>query len=136
MHTGYCATISDSALHVPTSDIMCPHRSFLDDDGLTWQAWDVVPSWGERRIHQRRQAEAGPPPHIGERRLADRRKHRGIRIGLTPNLASGWLAFECEGMRRRATPIPDRWHELDEESLRAIWRAAEHLPPRRGRLIE
>jgi hypothetical protein len=115
---------------------MSPHRRFTDDDGLLWQAWDVTPSWGERRTHQRRQRNEGPPPHTGERRIADRRKHRGIRIGLTPALAGGWLAFESEGIRRRIAPIPEGWDALSDDELRALWRAAEKIEGRRRRLIE
>ena len=115
---------------------MSPHRHFADDDGLTWQAWDVVPSWGERRMHQRRTSTSGRPPGAPERRVADRRKRRGIRIGLAEALSGGWLAFECKGMRRRVAPIPEGWETLTEDELRALWRDAEKLPERRGRLIE
>lgn len=115
---------------------MCPHRQFTDDDGLLWQAWDVIPSWGERRVEERRKDDAGPPSGLDERRATDRRKRRGIRIGLTSNLVNGWLAFESDGMRRRLVPIPDGWEALDEEQLRTLWRKAEQLSPRRGRLIE
>jgi hypothetical protein len=115
---------------------MSPHRHFVDDDGQLWQAWDVIPSWGERRAEDRRQSDLGPPEGMLDRRLADRRKRRGIRIGLTSNLVHGWLAFEYKGERRRLVPIPDNWEKLSEEELRALWREAEHLPPRRGRLIE
>lgn len=115
---------------------MCPHRQFQDDDGLLWQVWDVIPSWGERRKQQRRQLKGSPPAGFTERRLADRRKRRGIRIGLTEDLTQGWLAFECQGMRRRIAPIPSGWDSLSEDELREAWRAAEKLPQRRGRLIE
>ena len=115
---------------------MSPHRQFTDDNGLRWQAWDVVPSWGERRMKQRRAKDLGPPRGTSDRRLAERRRIPGIRINLTPDLVGGWLAFECSGQRRRVVPIPQRWDELPEEALRALWREAEQLPPRRGRLIE
>jgi hypothetical protein len=115
---------------------MSPHRQFLDDDGLPWQAWDVIPSWGERRIQQRRQQLTSPPPGTGERRIAERRTRHGIRIGLTERLAEGWLAFESRGLRRRVAPIPEDWHELTDDALRTMLREAEQLPPRRGRLIE
>ena len=114
---------------------MSPHRSFFDDENNNWSAWDVIPSWGERRVRERRQRDLGPPPD-GERRIADRRRIRGIRIALTPSLAGGWLAFESGDSRRRMVPIPVDWHTLPDEDLRALLRAAEPLPRRRKRLIE
>jgi hypothetical protein len=50
-------------------------------------------------------------------------------------LANGWLAFESNAERRRLAPIPAAWHLMPEERLRALWRTAEALPPRR-RLVE
>jgi hypothetical protein len=115
---------------------MCPHRSFKDDEDREWAAWDVIPSWGERRQGERRATGASGPPQAGERRHTDRRRLRGIRIALTPRLAEGWLAFESSDARRRLAPIPADWHLLSEEQLRTLWRAAEELPNRRKRLIE
>jgi hypothetical protein len=115
--------------------IVSPHRNFRDDDGQEWIAWDVIPSWGERRRGERRSTGAGGPPATGERRGLDRRSRRGIRIALTPRLADGWLAFESNDERRRVAPIPAEWHLMSEERLRALWRNAESLPPRR-RLVE
>ena len=114
---------------------MSPYRNFRDDQDQEWTAWDVIPSWGERRRTDRRTAGASRPPATGERRLAERRRHRGIRIALTPRLAEGWLAFESNDERRRVAPIPDQWHLMEEEALRALWREAELLP-RRRRLVE
>lgn len=114
---------------------MAPHRDFHDDDKQAWTAWDVIPSWGERRQSERRRAGAGSPAATGERRRAERRVHRGIRISLTPVLSHGWLAFQSGAERRRLAPIPSDWHLLTEDGLRDLWRAAERLPPRR-RLIE
>ncbi|MEO5817328.1 MAG: hypothetical protein ABIT20_18820 [Gemmatimonadaceae bacterium] len=82
-----------------------PHRNFRDDDDREWSAWDVIP------------------------------RRRGVRIALTPRLAHGWLAFESNDERRRLAPIPAEWHLMPEERLRALWRDAEALPPRR-RLLE
>ena len=99
-------------------------------------AWDVIPSWGERRVLQRRQKDIGPPMQTGERRKAERRQKRGIRIALTAGLAGGWLAFESDSERRRLVPIPGGWHELAETELRRLWREAEVLPRRKRRLVE
>lgn len=113
-----------------------PQRDFRDDDDQPWTAWDVIPSWGERRRGERRAHTGAPPRGSGERRRAERRHHRGIRIALTPRLAGGWLAFESGVMRRRLAPIPSEWHLLPEDRLRELWRAAEPLPHRKRRLIE
>ena len=115
---------------------MSPHRQFTDDRGLTWQAWDVFPHWGERRSYQRRQLAGQPPEGTRERRISERRTRNGIRIGLSPRLTQGWLAFECQGLRRRIAPIPGGWHQLSDEELSALLRDAEEIAPRRGRLVE
>lgn len=116
---------------------MSPHRTFRDDAARLWNAWDVHPTWGERRAHERRLKSGAPPPaRSSDRRLAHRRRTTGIRIALPPRLASGWIAFECGDERRRVAPIPAGWAEVSEDLLRALWATAEHLPPRRKRLVE
>jgi len=111
-----------------------PHRTFRDATSRLWNAWDVIPAWGERRRQDRRIASG---QHDVERRLANRRRRQGeLRIALPPRLAGGWLAFECGDERRRLAPIPEQWHELSEEQLRALLQRAEQLPPRRRRLVE
>jgi hypothetical protein len=112
-----------------------PHRTFRDDAARLWNAWDVMPAWGERRHTDRRQ-RADDPPSMGDRRRRDRRHLRGLRISLPPQLAKGWVAFECDTDRRRVAPIPAGWHELPETQLVALWRSAEQLPPRRKGLVE
>ena len=115
---------------------MTPHRDFRGDDDCAWSAWDVIPSWGERRHVERRQRELGAPAQSGDRRHRQRRTRHGIRIALPRALASGWLAFESGTSRRRAVPIPPDWHLLPDDGLREIWRSAEQLPQRRRRLVE
>jgi hypothetical protein len=113
-----------------------PHRTFLDDLSRLWNAWDVIPVWGERRTTERRI----PAPHgdarTTERRVRERRRTRGLRIALPPRLARGWIAFEHFDERRRVAPIPHGWSDLPESGLRELWRDAEQLPPRRRRLVE
>ena len=121
---------------MPCKAFMCPHRQFRDDDDQLWSAWDVIPSWGERRRGERRVGTGAPPRHTGERRRMERRQHRGIRIALTPHLADGWLVFESGTARRRLVPIPPEWSVLPDEDLKRLWHDAEHLPARRRRLIE
>jgi hypothetical protein len=119
-----------------TESSVTPHRTFNDDAARLWNAWDVVPSWGERR-HRERRAEPGlPPAALSERRRIERRRRTGIRIALPPRLAQGWIAFECGDERRRVAPIPSGWENLSEAGLRELWAGAEELPPRRKRLIE
>jgi hypothetical protein len=112
-----------------------PHRTFYDDVSRLWNAWDVIPHWGERRRDERRKGR--DPERKGERRLVDRRQRTGeLRISLPPRLARGWLAFESGEDRRRVAPIPDQWHERSDDELRELWRGAEQLPPRRKRFVE
>src|SRR2546430_9317719 len=95
-----------------------PYRNFTADDDSPWTAWDVIPSWGERRRGERRSVGSTPPSTSGERRRVERRRIHGIRVALSPQLANGWLAFESGESRRRLAPIPKEWHELPEEQLR------------------
>lgn len=115
---------------------MSPSRDFHDDSGRLWTAWDVIPSWGERRQGERRGRAHGVPSGGIDRRRAERRRHRGIRIGLPAALSGGWLAFVSGVERRRVAPIPHAWDALPDEQLRALWRRAERLPDRRRRLVE
>jgi hypothetical protein len=115
---------------------MSPHRTFTDDLARLWNAWDVIPAWGERRTTDRRSRSEPAGPRVVDRRGRDRRRVRGIRIALPPRLARGWIAFECGDERRRIAPIPAGWEELPESRLRELWRDAEQLPPRRKRLVE
>jgi hypothetical protein len=52
-----------------------------------------------------------------------------------PNLPepfqSGWLSFDSGSETRRLSPIPEGWHLLSDEELRALCDRAEHAAPRR-----
>ena len=115
---------------------MSSHRTFLDDLARLWNAWEVIPAWGERRVAERRAHVEGTGGRTIDRRLRERRRVSGLRIALPPRLAHGWIAFECGDERRRVAPIPDGWDALSEAGLRDLWREAEHLPPRRKGLVE
>ena len=119
-----------------TESSVTPHRTFNDDMARLWNAWDVVPSWGERRQRERRSEPGLPPAALLDRRRVERRRRRGIRIALPPRLAQGWIAFECGDERRRIAPIPPGWEELSETGLRKLLGQAEQLPPRRKRFVE
>ena len=115
---------------------MSPHRTFLDDLARLWNAWDVIPAWGERRTAERRRQQETPDARVIDRRMRERRRLRGLRISLPPRLVNGWIAFEHGDERRRVAPIPAGWDDLPEPGLRELWRGAEQLPPRRKRLVE
>ena len=112
------------------------HRTFLDDDARLWNAWEVIPAWGERRTAERRHPVDAAASEIVERRRRERRHARGVRIALPPRLAHGWVAFECGDERRRVAPIPLQWVSFSDAELCALWRGAEQLPPRRKGLVE
>lgn len=46
---------------------------------------------------------------------------------------SGWLCFDSGPEKRRLSPIPDRWQELDDDRLRQLADTAERSRPRRSR---
>ena len=81
------------------------HRTFTDPNGTSWQVWDVRPTTSAEIMTLRQE------------------------------LASGWLAFECERERRRLVPIPTGWETWPVERLCAACGTAVTQPARR-RLIE
>jgi hypothetical protein len=72
-----------------------PHRLFIDDSGVQWDAFVVYPSRPKGR-------ETLPPP-----------------------FDKGWLAIQCPEGVRRLTPIPEGWRECsNEEFCKLLERAA------------
>lgn len=104
------------------------YRSFTDSAGMQWDAWDIVPQLGERRVAERRRA--GQPIPFGDRRAGERRIVTSRRAALTGALASGWLCFEGSGEKRRLSPIPEDWARCPESQLEAYCRIAR--PVRRS----
>lgn len=49
--------------------------------------------------------------------------------------ASGWLAFETKGEKRRLSPYPDVWANMPDDELEQLCRQAAPVKPSR-RLIE
>src|ERR1043165_9223243 len=100
------------------------HRSFRDNDGREWDAWEVVPTAVERRI-----AKSGGW-------TADRRHTQETRVLVPDDLQHGWLAFQCGRERRRLAAIPDDWSEMTGEQLRELLERAERrvrarrMPPK------
>lgn len=94
------------------------YRTFSDDAGRLWEAWDVVPrgimlAAPERRmLAERRTGETRPTLVDDERRAIARR------VAVTPGMEGGWLAFRSGHDRRRISPIPDEWSVWSDERLR------------------
>lgn len=108
-----------------------PIRSFRTDEGVTWQVWNVTPGRGaisERRVGSDRRSPDPVIRYTGpERRTsADRRRPPAF---LSPDLATGWLAFECPTEKRRLTPIPQKWEEMPEAELRRLCDEARPVAP-------
>lgn len=76
------------------------HRSFSDPDGVEWAVWSVHPM------------ERPEKPRL-----------RGT-------FQQGWLAFESRVGKRRLSPIPEGWQQMDEAALRALLARAEPAPRR------
>ena len=112
------------------------HRVFRASDGRDWQVWNVVPgAWrqnGWNGLEARRVERRSPDPVLAytgpERRKADRRTEGCV---VAPDLAAGWLTFECDAERRRLTPIPRGWADLADEELDRLREAAVPAPSRK-----
>jgi hypothetical protein len=86
------------------------HRIFVDQHGVSWEVWDVLPGWADRR----RSDDRRETPRV---RKAERRALLGKRIGVRAELADGWLCFRGGGEKRRVAPIPDGWEGFDDAKL-------------------
>ena len=98
------------------------YRTFIDSDGVEWQAWDVLPKAIERRISERR--THGERLSFPDRRRLDRRQVHGRWTPLTSGLRDGWLCFDGGGDRRRLTPIPRDWEDCEVDALERYCRLA------------
>jgi hypothetical protein len=103
------------------------HRTFRDDSGREWDAWEVVPTAVERRISRRMLASSASSK--------ERRQVADARVVVPPELQKGWLAFQSGTERRRLAPIPEGWSELSDTELIALLQRAERRS-RARRLIE
>lgn len=105
------------------------YRTFSDDSGRQWEAWDVIPrgimlAAPERRtIPDRR----GDPPRLVS--LEDDRRAGMRRVAVSPGMEQGWLAFRSGADRRRISPIPDGWSEWTDERLREACAHAHVIGP-------
>ena len=103
-------------------------RSFTDASGVEWQAFDVVPRSEERRSYDRRGPDAKEVTLAdgsdADRRDSERRLTVGTSMSFLNAASGGWLCFECEGERRRLSPIPDSWMSCATAQLERYCRAA------------
>jgi hypothetical protein len=98
------------------------YRVFTDSSGTDWQAWDVIPKAGERRLADRRLAAERVA--FPDRRVQERRVLAGRWTLLSGSLRDGWLCFEGAPGRRRLTPIPGDWDHCAESTLEHYCRSA------------
>ena len=84
------------------------HRTFRDDQGREWDAWEVVPTAVERRLA--RDGAIRKPS-------TERRKVQEARVLVPEDLERGWLAFQSGTERVRLAPIPNEWAEMTDEEL-------------------
>ena len=76
------------------------HRTFVDVRGVTWSVWAVHP------------------------------QHSGThRAGLRGTYLQGWLAFVCEAEKRRLSPVPEGWMQVDDAELERLCATAEAAKP-------
>lgn len=87
----------------PAQEALPPHLTFTADDGAVWTVRAVRPA-----------------------------RVTASRTRLPGDFEHGWLAFENGEAKRRLSPIPDGWEELDEAGLRELCRQATPAPGRRG----
>jgi hypothetical protein len=87
------------------------YRRFEDEDGETWEAWEVHPAAVERRVNRDRRSSA---------REIDRRGSAEVRLVIPRELRGGWLALQSGDRRLRISPIPDGWMHLDDDALRRL----------------
>lgn len=109
-----------------------PYRNFIDSDGNDWQVWDIIPRLSEQRTagQERRQRESLIT--FAERRSRTRRLITSRRAYLSGAYAHGWLCFDCEGDKRRLSPIPADWPGCSDRQLAKYLERAERVLPHRS----
>jgi hypothetical protein len=104
------------------------HREYTDSEGVTWQAWEVIPQSVERRkLRERR---------VAPRDEHDRRLRHEVRLRTSKGDADGWLVFEAPSVKKRLRPIPTGWHLASTAELESMCARAERAHRTSRRLIE
>lgn len=101
-----------------------PYRTFADDQGKSWEIWEVRPTNVERRGTDRRHDQA--TSWTGAERRSDTNRRRKLSGRLDPShpLAHGWLVFKADDEKRRLAPIPPNWETCHGPELRELWEQA------------
>ena len=87
------------------------HRIFQDENGTSWEAWDVRPSIVQLTLRQTGVASASNNPGFA----------------LPPDLRDGWLAFHSADESRRLAPIPVTWSMLSDAELCQLAETARRI---------
>ena len=124
-------------------------REFTDADQRLWQVWDTVPKSAEEdevfarnaqilaeAERRRRQGDAavrgGTSESDDERRLS--RPLAEVAASALRRFSEGrehgWLTFMSGDEKRRLSPIPERWEELDDTGLAALLARGERVEQR------
>jgi hypothetical protein len=94
------------------------HREFTDEDGRTWEVWDVHPSGLESS------GSGGLSREVIDLESTVRRL---LRLNLPNELREGWLAFRSDEESRRLAPIPSSWVALEDSDLAMLVRTAKPI---------
>ena len=81
------------------------HRMFTDRDGRSWEVWEVIPAFPERRA-----AKTKSVPR-------ERRSRSETRLNLPIELQHGWLAFQSKHERRMLAPPAEGWVTMTDAQL-------------------
>jgi hypothetical protein len=105
------------------------HRQFTDARHLKWDVWEVEPSHAERRLAERDRRQT-PRATPDRRQVTD-----AMRVRISTRLTDGWLAFQAKHEKRRLSPVPDGWEQLDDAGLERLLAMAT-VSGRPRRLVE
>jgi hypothetical protein len=87
--------------HMLADAVVAEHRLFVDERGVQWDAFAVLPAADPRGLARL------PEPY-----------------------QQGWLCFESAAEKRRLGPIPGAWQSATVDELRVYRDAAQVVPPR------
>lgn len=108
------------------------YRRFTDSRGITWRAWDVVPTPLDRRLAVRR-IQITRIHHPERRVLAERRLDMRRSRVFFPPTEKAWLCFESGESRRRLSPVPPDWVTRTDSELEEL---CEQAQPQAGMALQ